>query len=146
MGEYSWLPTVNHGDLNGDGYPELVIQGYHFPRDNIRILWNDGTGNFIDTNSVYVYQNEIELSQQTDVYPNPTFGKFTIRSTHEKIDVVKILDIDGRILLNHNMSNEVNSVNCDLKKLNIKPGIYLCLIQLENKVLIYKKLIINKPG
>ncbi len=147
MGDYYWLPTINSGDLNGDGYPELVVQGYSMPSpDYIRILWNNGEGHFIDTNSVYVHQNEIEIQKQITVYPNPASGSLSITSTAEKIIDIKILDLNGRIMLQKEVSPEQAKVNLNLKDTQLRSGLYLCIIQLENEVLVFKKLIFNKSG
>ena len=83
-------------DLDGNGFNDIVIVRRTGPNaatyNNVIILFNDGKGHFVDTNSVYVHQNEILLQQQ------------------------------------------------------IKPGIYICIIQLENEVIVFKKLIFNKSG
>ncbi len=81
---------------DGNGFNDIVIVRRTGPNaatyNNVIILFNDGKGHFVDTNSVYVHQNEILLQQQ------------------------------------------------------IKPGIYICIIQLENEVIVFKKLIFNKSG
>lgn len=144
MGDYASLPTINHGDLNGDGYPELVIQGYHFPRNNIRILWNDGTGNFIDTNSVYVYQREIEHTTHFNIYPNPTSGNISIHSSLKNIKTVTIFDLSGRTLFEQNRMGETRTIDLNLSNLSLKPGIYLCAVQLENEIVVFRKIIFTK--
>lgn len=143
MGEYGWLPTVNHGDLNSDGYPELVIQGYHFPLNYIRILWNDGTGHFIDTNSVYVYQNEIDILEKIEVYPNPSSDKFIIQSHTGEINGLKIFDINGRLLIQFNNLHGKSSHVINFNTWHMKKGVYLCLIQLKNEIYVLRKLIFN---
>jgi hypothetical protein len=137
---------VNQGDLNNDGYPELVIQGYHFPRDYIRILWNDGTGHFIDTNSVYVHQNEIEINKQIIIYPNPTSGHLSIHSVNEKIQSIKVMNMNGRIMLNKELLPEQTTFHLNLHDIQLEQGFFICLIQTENGTFIFKKLIFTKPG
>ncbi len=145
MGDYGWLPTVNHGDLNGDGYPELVIQGYHFPRNHIRILWNDGTGNFIDTNSVYVNQPEIESFSNIIIYPNPSSGMVSINSSLKKIKTVTFLDLNGRTLFEEKYTTERSTIELNLNNLLKRPGIFLFALQLENEVIVFKKIVFVKP-
>ncbi len=53
----AWADRCELIDMNRDGYPDLVIDdvvnenGY---ANRLRILWNDGTGNFKQTNSVRI--------------------------------------------------------------------------------------------
>ncbi len=137
MGDYSWLPTVNHGDLNGDGYPELVIQGYHMPRNSIRILWNDGTGHFIDTNTVYVYQNEFKLTEQIRIYPNPAISFLSIeipKSLTDQKTRIEIINIKGRTELKKSIKASTSEFDIG----NLNPGIYLIKIKTDQKIFIKK--------
>ena len=145
MGDYGWLPTINHGDINGDGYPELVIQGYHFPRNYIRILWNDGAGHFIDTNSVYVNQPEIELFSNINIYPNPSSGNISINSSLKKIKTVTLLDLNGRTLYEKTCTTEKRTIKLNLSNPLLKSGIVLCAIQLENEAIVFEKILFIKP-
>lgn len=145
VGDYAWLPTVNSGDLNSDGYPELVIQGYHMPRNSIRILWNDGSGHFVDTNTVFVSEPEFQLKNQLEVFPNPTVGDVSVKIKDAKILSFRLLDFEGRMLLKKEWQNGMNEIDVKLKTNNIKPGIYLLNFQLDDQIHIIKKLIIKKP-
>ena len=40
------LPAVAVGDVNGDGFPDLVIQGPDASGSEIAVATNDGAGNF----------------------------------------------------------------------------------------------------
>ncbi|RLD83700.1 MAG: hypothetical protein DRJ10_02985 [Bacteroidetes bacterium] len=145
MFEYSWLPTVNSGDLNSDGYPELVIQGYHMPRNSIRILWNDGTGHFVDTNTVYVSQPEIQSTIQLEIYPNPTDGDISIKAKNARISSFLLLDINGRIILNKEWTTGIKEFHINLKRIGLKQGIYICHFQMKDQTNISKKIIIKNP-
>ncbi|HEY9113806.1 MAG TPA: FG-GAP-like repeat-containing protein [Bacteroidales bacterium] len=145
MGDYFWLATINSGDLNGDGYPELVIQGYSMPTpEHIRILWNDGTGHFIDTNSVYVGEKEIQLQNQVSLYPNPTSGKLVVRSGNQKIKSIQIMDLNGRILFREKYSQSQSYIELDLAQQALVAGLYFCTVQLENEEYVFKKIINTK--
>lgn len=57
------------GDLNGDNLDELLVTGFKNPTINhIRILWNDGTGHFIDTNIVSI---NIKLCHELNIIASP---------------------------------------------------------------------------
>jgi hypothetical protein len=146
IGNYYWLPTISSGDLNGDGYPEIVVRGYYTPTpDYIRILWNDGTGYFVDTNSVYVQQHENYFSNSLVVYPNPSNDFFTITSTYNDIVEVEIIDVQGQLLLRKDYYRGIKSIKLYVENFTRKPGIYQCIVKLKNQTQVIKKIIINKP-
>jgi len=145
MGDYAWLPTINSGDLNGDGYPDLAIQGFYTPlRESVRILWNNGTGHFIDTNSVYVRQEEIRLKQQVTVYPNPASGTLSIRSANSEVKTVEMMDLNGRIIYQKAYLPCEPKVNIDMSGKQLNPGVYVCGIYLDNGNFVFKKIILTK--
>jgi hypothetical protein len=77
MGEYAmWNERIFSGDLNGDNRPELLVTGYTPTANRIRILWNDGTGHFVDTNTVSLNEQR-KPEVMFNAYPNP-FGTYTI--------------------------------------------------------------------
>jgi len=128
-----------------DGYPELVSLGYYNPKiDHIQILWNDRAGGFIDTNNVYVYQNEYSFCEDVRIFPNPTLEKLSVTSEHSEICEITICNLQGIIVYNKKLNSNQKNVNIVLNSRNIKPGIYLCYIKLENNSIICKKLIINQ--
>jgi hypothetical protein len=144
IGDYNWLPTINSGDLNGDGYPELVVQGYSMPTpDYIRILWNDGTGNFIDTNSVYVGQKEIVPTQTVSLYPNPASDFLMVQSAEEEIESLEIFDLNGRIFFTEKYSQGQTKIKLDLQIIGLKPGVYICSIRLKDNTKPIRKIIVN---
>lgn len=137
---------IYSGDLNGDNHPELFVTGYLNPTMNhVRLLWNDGTGHFIDTNSVYVSQKEIHLKQQIDVFPNPTSGKLSIHSSAKKIQNIQILDLNGRKLYHKKNLLKHTYFEHDMTASLKEAGLYFCVIQLENDEYVFKKIIVTKP-
>lgn len=145
VGDYFNLATISSGDLNGNGYPDLVIRGYNMPTpDHIRILWNDGTGHFIDTSSVYVCQPEIQILNSVEIYPNPSTGNITISSASKKICSLSLFDLRGVQLLQVALSSPQNKISLNIDNTGIKSGTYICKVILENDNTIFKKIIINK--
>lgn len=138
-----FYPSIISGDLNMDGYPDAVTIGYLNPTSNhIQILWNDGTGHFIDTNNVYVSKFEYDLKRDIKLFPNPTDRVLNVTSNRFRMLEISIYDIDGKLAVNKKLNN-TKKISIDLVRKNLKPGFYICCIRLENSTLIYKKLIIN---
>jgi hypothetical protein len=133
-------PVLVSGDLNGDNYPEIVTLGYYNPTiDHIQILWNDGTGHFIDTNSVYVQQEEIELVNQINIYPNPTKSVINIDLPFgfvHNTTLIEIVNIHGSTELE--TTTESTSIEIDL--LNFDSGIHIVKIH-SGQTMYVKKII-----
>jgi hypothetical protein len=139
-----FYPSIISGDLNMDGYPDAVTIGYLNPNaDYIQFLWNDQEGHFIDTNNVYVHQNEYNFTQIVKLYPNPNFGKFTIHSLQHEIVELKILSMNGFTKFHKSYVGR-KKISIDLNKSISSAGVYISAIKLESSRVIYKKLIINQ--
>lgn len=136
-------PVLVSGDLNMDGYPEIVTLGYYNPTiDHIQILWNDRTGGFIDTNNVYVGYNETGLNEDVILFPNPSNGVVQIKSPVYKIKEITITDYKGSILVNKLCNT--NSTQLDLNFAKHNPQLCFCIIKFENNDIQYHKLLILK--
>jgi len=123
--------TTEHiyaGDINGDNYPELLVTGYKNPtKSHTRLLWNDGTGHFIDTNSVYVSQKEIRLKQTIDVFPNPTTSALFIKLRHpfsnnQNLEI-NIYSSLGKLVQSQEAKFSGESLQINVN--GLAPGIYL---------------------
>jgi hypothetical protein len=133
-----FYPSLISGDLNMDGYPELVTIGYLNPTaDHIQLLWNDGTGHFVDTNTVYVHQKEIGFAEQINIYPNPTKSILNIKSNNcyqFQNTLIEIVDIKGRSIMKSNIKS--NYTQIDIKKL--EQGFYIVKLQTDKSLIIKK--------
>ena len=62
------------GDINGDGFPELVIGRGNTGLTSKRILWNDGTGRFTvqilppNNSAYYCYLRDVDLDGDLDIF------------------------------------------------------------------------------
>ena len=67
--------------------------------------------------------NEFELNNQITLYPNPVKNQLNIEllNTQSNIDSYKIIDINGRTILNGNLSNGLNQINVE----NLSKGLYI---------------------
>jgi uncharacterized delta-60 repeat protein len=67
--------------------------------------------------------NEFDLNKQISLYPNPVKNQLNIdfQNNQINIDTYKIFDINGRIILNGNLSNGLNQINVE----NISKGMYI---------------------
>jgi len=100
IGEPSMPITQNYGDLNADGYIDFVLANY-LPGRLMKILWNDGTGNFVNNNPVNVRYHQLPGVTTIKVFPNPFSELTTI-----KLDV--------------NLPGDIEITISDIKGLDIK--------------------------
>lgn len=141
-GGYIWVyKTVEFGENYtqslSKGVSDYVgeISDLHFITDSIGfamsshyILKTIDGGSFTEIiNNVEKINNENFVK----IYPNPTYNELNIFTTN-KIDFVKILDINGKIVLYE--KNQDNNIKLNISKL--KPGTYF--ITLEKDKVIYK--------
>ncbi len=71
---FSFIFTSCSTDFDNNGYTDLAITGYNvdYTHDGIRILFNDGTGNFVDEPQTDNTECKIEnVKCKINNYPNP---------------------------------------------------------------------------
>ena len=75
--------------------------------------------------------NEFDLNNQITLYPNPVKKQLNIEllNNQSNIDTYNIFDINGRIILNGNLSNGLNQINVE----NLSKGIYILNAENINK-------------
>jgi hypothetical protein len=81
--------------------------------------------------------NEVNLSNQIVVFPNPAIDKLTITTTNNlTIQQLQLLDISGKIIESYD-----NTMYMNISQL--ENGIYILQIQ-TNKGIVNKKVVVNK--
>jgi len=97
----------------------------------------NGTGSFAELDPTYNAENTVSLATKTsndfrmNVYPNPFNDKITIDSEH-KINSLRIIDVNGRVMLSSNDGSKTISTS------NLSPGIYILEINHQKVVKVVK--------
>jgi len=108
MGEPGTLTDkIYSGDLNGDSFDELLVTGFMNPTvSHVRILWNDGTGHFIDTNIVSTnIQSCLELNIIASPNPFKDMIYFNINGLKNEETVLNIYNTQGQLMYRNKHSN-----------------------------------------
>ena len=145
-------------DLDGNGWNDIITLNYDFynpPPDTgtIHILFNDGTGNFVEDPQVGVEPQYQPISETTlSIYPNPfkinTMINFSIKE-HGFVEL-KIYDIKGRLIkqiINQKIQGCEHNVTWNGKDENNKrcgSGIYLMNMKLDGVSKKVEKVILLK--
>ena len=146
-------------DLDGNGWNDIITLNYdfyQFPVDTCRIhiLFNDGTGNFVEEPQVgvdeeIVFKPELSLSN----YPNPfnteTIIKFSLLRNSDVIEL-NIYNIKGQLVCNlidkKVMNRGIHSVTWDGKNntgKEVNSNVYLYRLRVGNKSVTKKTLLVR---
>ena len=97
----------------------------------------NGTGSFAELDPTYNAENSVSLATKTsndfrvNVYPNPFNDKITVDSEH-KINSLRIIDVNGRVMLSSNDGSKTISTS------NLSPGVYILEINHQKVVKVVK--------
>ncbi|MBK8601754.1 MAG: CotH kinase family protein [Saprospiraceae bacterium] len=97
----------------------------------------NGTGSFAELDPTYNAENSVSLATKTsndfrvNVYPNPFNDKITVDSEH-KINSLRIIDVNGRVMLSSNDGSKTISTS------NLSPGVYILEINYQKVVKVVK--------
>ncbi len=145
-------------DLDGNGWNDIITLNYDFynpPPDtcSIHILFNDGTGNFVEDPQVGVEPQYQPISEITlSVYPNPFNISTIIKFSIKEIGFIelKIYDIKGRLIkrvINQKMKGGEHNVIWNGKDENnqcCSSGLYLMNLKLDGVSKKVEKVILLK--
>jgi hypothetical protein len=153
--------TYSH-DLDHNGWKDLITTNYSFESGAINILYNDGTGNFVEDPQVGINEECIVYNKKGKLsnYPNPFKPSIAGRTTGTTISYelpvnienasIEIFNIKGeriRELKIENLKCKINSVVWDGKDYYRNPvssGVYLYRLKSDEGVLISKRMLLLK--
>ena len=142
IGEYKILSNshIYSGDLNSDGFPELLVTGYKNPTVcHTRLLWNDGTGHFVDSNLVTTNVTFISKLKIT-AFPNPFTESviFEINNLECQEGFLYINNLQGQLIYEQKIKKNKDTANIiwngqGYDKTECPPGIYIANLIVDNE-------------
>ena len=142
IGEYKILSNshIYSGDLNSDGFPELLVTGYKNPTVcHTRLLWNDGTGHFVDSNLVTTNVTLISKLKIT-AFPNPFTESviFEINNLECQEGFLYIYNLQGQLIYEQKIKKNKDTANIlwngqGYDKTEYQPGIYIAHLIVDNE-------------
>ena len=146
----------NYNDLN-DTIANSIIQGLYPNRTvigiDVRNLYENGgmihcvtQQQPIDLNTSSINTTEKSGIRAVNIYPNPTNDLLTLEINLQEKSLVeiRIIDMLGKQILSQNGYYSVGSNEILINTNNLKSGVYMYLITVNNVKVTSKKLIINK--
>lgn len=136
-------------DLDGNGYNDIIVvrrHGIPLPA-NLKILFNDGNGNFIDDPITNIPNTEVATQNLLSCFPNPIQSHATIKFNLSKPSTIELILMDnsGRII-NYLLSNKFFQAGIHTVPMNVSTlpkGIYYLKMN-DNEVHLQSlKIIIN---
>ena len=150
-------------DLDGNGWNDIITLNYDFynpPPDTCRIhiLFNDGTGSFVEEPQVGIYEDCITYNEQCKLsnYPNPFKPSGVGRSLGTTINydlpvnianpVIEIFNIKGEKIKTFNCQNQMPIIwdGADQYHKSVSSGVYLYRLKTDEGVLTSKKMLLLK--
>jgi hypothetical protein len=127
-------------DSYGDGFCCDFGNGFYqiYNSANSSSLASNSYFQFTDTSFFCVGMSGIDdLSEDFQIFPNPTCNEIMINNTKEKVLLINIIDNLGNTVLSKKIKNEKLNIS------HLKNGIYHLIIKTEHTEIV-KKLVIQK--
>ncbi len=138
-----FMKRISCGDFDLNGYNDISYTIYNHSNIpyNLKILYNDGTGNFQE-NPVNTNDNILCSGNNFLAYPNPFSDKINIeiQSKNDKEIEISIIDINGRQIKSKKLSDQYRySWNgTDKNEKEVKDGLYFIMLKVGNRIEQYK--------
>jgi hypothetical protein len=113
---------IKTGDINEDGKLDVILS------NRGGVYWYE--------NNLTLSTNNFDLSDNIQIYPNPSTNVIHINQNNQSIDKIEIIDLKGNIILSK--FEEFENINVN----HLSLGIYILKIYAENNIM-EKKLIKN---
>ncbi|MFL5729072.1 MAG: T9SS type A sorting domain-containing protein [Cytophagaceae bacterium] len=91
--------------------------------------------NFMMTDSTIYISGPAVASAIADIYPNPSFGKFTLNyQCHSSKEVeIKVFNAVGLLIAEKNFASHSGIISANFDEFNFKPGMYMISITEDNE-------------
>jgi hypothetical protein len=138
------LLSVKSADFDGNGYNDIAYT-YYGSEDSVTILFNDGTGKFVENPLTSIASHE---SQKIDinVFPNPFKDHTTITFTlPESSEIsVNIFDqLERKVMDIQNKKYEKGPQSIEISTPDLSPGVYYFELLINNQPVNSQKLMIQ---
>lgn len=141
---------VKDGTGNSIQYQISTLRSVTFGNDKLNINKIQGVSDsYLFSNiSKFIFGNTIANKIETvgndlkklTLFPSPVFNQLNIKyyTTSIKPSAIKIFDLEGRVVVLHDILNEVGENNHCINVSNLPNGMYLFSIKTENSIEILK--------
>ena len=124
-------------NISGTGNSMIVRVLFNSPDSQEEMLFDDI---IVDAASV-LSSNEKTIENALSIYPNPSNGNITVKNAGIALDIIEIIDLNGRTIAQRNLDGITNDKELDLSTA-LSSGIYLARISSETAFTI-KKIVIQ---
>jgi len=132
--------NLKSADLNGDLFPDLYMSGAGTNGNKtLKLLWNDGTGNFSWENPVFIKESD-SIDCKLNVFPNPFHDnvRIEVQLTNKSRVSVTMYDLFGKIVKefcdieSHSPQLQINWDGTDEEKGTCPQGIYILTLRSDS--------------
>ena len=139
---YQWIDCDNGNQaINGEtnqAYTATATGNYAV------IVTMNGCSDTSSCSNIVVGLNELDLSSNLEIYPNPTSGEFTVfvdGITASEV-TIELADLSGKVITTETYANVVDKLNVPMN-VNVDAGVYFIQISADG-IRAVKRIVISK--